>query len=176
MRSCTSCGKRKEEDEFFDEGMNLRKWCSSCRAKSKAAMRQRKLNLITKEVPPGTKLCYVCNVVRDISLFQGKTKEVKSCQHCRGIHERAHKRQPKYGLSPEQQQNLLVTQNHTCAICKVPFETGKHTHIDHDHSTGKARGILCQACNKGLGFFRDNPVYLLAAVDYLEEHGITLPD
>lgn len=46
----------------------------------------------------------------------------------------------------------------------------KVANIDHDHKTGKVRGILCQGCNLGLGGFRDNPGYLLSALSYLNKN------
>lgn len=54
----------------------------------------------------------------------------------------------KYGLSKEEILTLFATQNGKCAICKVPeVETGERFHIDHNHSTGKVRGLLCRSCN-----------------------------
>lgn len=51
-----------------------------------------------------------------------------------------------------------------CQICHK--ETALH--IDHDHSTGQVRGLLCNSCNGGLGAFKDNPDFLHEAVRYLE--------
>jgi hypothetical protein len=47
-------------------------------------------------------------------------------------------------------------QKSRCAICKIKAHGGKGWHVDHDHNTGKYRGILCHFCNVGLGNFRDN--------------------
>ena len=44
--------------------------------------------------------------------------------------------------------------------------------IDHNHETGEFRGLLCMGCNRGLGFFRDNPTYLRNAADYVEIVGV----
>ena len=50
-----------------------------------------------------------------------------------------------------------------CCICGEKQELV----IDHDHRTGKVRGLLCGSCNKGLGFFKDNKKYLNSAIKYL---------
>ncbi len=62
-------------------------------------------------------------------------------------------------------EGLIKEQGGVCAICL----TGKPEHVDHDHRTGKVRGILCFNCNGGLGQMRDRVDVLLAAVDYLGE-------
>jgi hypothetical protein len=73
-----------------------------------------------------------------------------------------------YKLTLEEYNILYKQQQGCCAICKKPFE--KVPHIDHDHQTGKVRGLLCALCNLGLGFFRDRPSLLQEASQYLEAH------
>lgn len=75
-----------------------------------------------------------------------------------------------YGLTPEAYTALEESQNYKCRIC------GKHknetTHrvldVDHDHDTGRIRGLLCNSCNAGLGLFKDNQTNLLRAIQYLK--------
>ncbi|HEV2756189.1 MAG TPA: endonuclease VII domain-containing protein [Actinomycetota bacterium] len=70
----------------------------------------------------------------------------------------------RYGLTPEDFDSLLAAQGFLCPIClKRPA-----VHVDHDHRTGKVRGILCEMCNGGLGQFRDNRQTIEAAIDYLQ--------
>lgn len=53
-------------------------------------------------------------------------------------------------------------------ICAKPiFARGKNTHIDHDHKSGVVRGVLCNRCNLGLGYFQDDPQCLINAAVYL---------
>lgn len=72
-----------------------------------------------------------------------------------------------YGLTPEQRDELLLAQGSRCALCRSDTPYGKGWHVDHDHKTGKVRGILCGHCNLMLGYARDNPSTLRAAIQYL---------
>lgn len=80
-----------------------------------------------------------------------------------------HKNWRKDGLDPEACERLLSQHNNGhCEICASRVPGGKGGwHVDHDHATGKLRGILCGSCNRGLGFFRDDTDVLEAAVRYL---------
>lgn len=71
----------------------------------------------------------------------------------------------KYGITPEDYDQMFEVQQGLCAICAEASDL--RLHIDHDHETGKVRGLLCARCNPALGAFRDSPVLLQAAIDYL---------
>lgn len=76
-----------------------------------------------------------------------------------------------YGLTPEDFDALLASQGERCAICRSDDPGTKGMwHVDHCHDAGTVRGLLCSACNIGLGQFKDRPDVLRAAADYLEEH------
>lgn len=81
-------------------------------------------------------------------------------------YERDAKLRKKYGLTPEQWDDLYDSQLGRCAICQLPLAETK-PHVDHDHATGQVRGILCSTCNVGIGMFKDNPEYLHQAEMYL---------
>jgi hypothetical protein len=82
------------------------------------------------------------------------------------------------GISVDIVRALLEQQDHRCAICGEREEDlrglghMKHTGlvIDHDHTTGKVRGLLCLNCNTGLGQFKDKPTRLQSALSYLYKH------
>jgi len=65
---------------------------------------------------------------------------------------------------------VLEEQEGVCAICFDP-PTVRPLSVDHDHKTGKARGLLCKRCNLGLGLFLDSQSRLEAAADYLCQQG-----
>jgi hypothetical protein len=80
----------------------------------------------------------------------------------------------KYGITPDQYIQMMFDQNGLCAICEGP-----ETHlikgklpllaVDHDHETGKVRGLLCSRCNNGIGHFKDSPTLLQRAASYVEK-------
>lgn len=75
-----------------------------------------------------------------------------------------------YRMSKEEYDRLLKDQNGECAICgsNKPYkQDGKKFAIDHNHETGKIRGLLCFNCNAGLGHFKDSASLLQKAIDYL---------
>jgi hypothetical protein len=61
---------------------------------------------------------------------------------------------------------LLVKSGGVCDICSVKFKN-KEPYVDHCHSTGRVRGLLCNDCNVGLGRFKDNDTLLINAIKYL---------
>lgn len=82
----------------------------------------------------------------------------------------------RYGITLQDYQRMAETQNHRCAICGE-LETGtdkqgvpRRMPVDHCHATGKIRELLCSACNKALGGFRDRPDLLRKAAEYVEKH------
>lgn len=74
----------------------------------------------------------------------------------------------KYGISLDEFNSLLEKQNHRCAICQTPEPVGYGWHLDHCHSSGKVRGILCQRCNQAIGLLNEDTNVFKKAVEYLE--------
>lgn len=81
-----------------------------------------------------------------------------------------------YNLSLQDYDNLVLAQNNLCAICNLPehryMKTGKlkPLSVDHNHTTGKVRQLLCNDCNAALGFAKENPELLHKMASYLEKH------
>lgn len=72
----------------------------------------------------------------------------------------------RYGLSIEGFESLIAIQKGVCAICGA--EPNGRLHIDHCHTTGKVRGLLCVKCNLAIGLMNDNTALLLKAIQYLQ--------
>lgn len=72
----------------------------------------------------------------------------------------------KYGLTESNFQKMVDEQNNRCKLCASKPKT--HLYVDHDHTTGKIRGLLCHSCNVALGLFKDNITTLSNAILYLK--------
>lgn len=71
--------------------------------------------------------------------------------------------------------NLKEKQNSCCAICNTKLAENKDIHVDHCHTTGMVRGLLCRGCNLGLGNFFDNIQALTEAIKYLQKYAPQTP-
>lgn len=77
-----------------------------------------------------------------------------------------------YGMTFKDYEEMLFAQDGKCAICKTEPPKDQHKtrlNIDHCHSTGKIRGLLCDCCNRALGLMRDNTELLQKAIAYLQD-------
>ena len=81
----------------------------------------------------------------------------------------------KYNLEPEAKARMLLAQNNKCQICGYVFgqKTGD-IKVDHCHKTNIVRGLLCNGCNSGIGFFKENIKSLEGAIAYLEKNSVML--
>ena len=81
----------------------------------------------------------------------------------------------RYGITPEEFEAKLEYQNGRCMICGRPpklegVRAASQLHQDHDHKTGQNRDLLCNSCNQGIGYLKDDPALLRAAADYIDRH------
>ena len=88
------------------------------------------------------------------------------------VHKRNHHLEKKFGMTQADFESMLSEQGGVCAICSTELKDkrGYSPHIDHCHSTGVVRGILCLNCNTGLGLFKDDIETMKFAILYLEFH------
>ena len=116
------------------------------------------------------KSCGICS-----SIFSPKAPSERYCSDfCkdRGITDAYLKR--TYGIDSSDYERMLDEQDHKCAICKGDgFVMNKERHklklvVDHCHTTGTVRGLLCHNCNRALGLLQDNTDSLREAINYLE--------
>lgn len=133
--------------------------------------------------------CGESKVVAYSAMARGNTKSCGCQQYPKGElsanwkHGLANKKHPlnkkyqrecfdrfRYNLEPQEKQALLEKQNYGCAICGYKFGQKKgDIKVDHCHDKGHVRGLLCDLCNRGLGYFKDNVDSFKNAIKYLGE-------
>jgi hypothetical protein len=129
-----------------------------------------------------TKLCRSCSIEKPAEAFPPNPKIKDGLgSYCRICRDQKAKASPKYKenirkaqlkklykITPEQYQEMFDKQGGLCRICQSA-DTGHRSHlsIDHDHATGRVRGLLCHDCNLGLGKFKDDTNRLKMAIMYL---------
>jgi len=133
------------------------------------------------------KPCSKCGIIKPIDKFS-PSKQLKSgfesqCRSCRSLSKKlAYRANPlkhkrfslfkTYGITLNDYQNLLKSQDSRCAICSMHLsESRTQLCVDHSHKTGKIRGLLCHSCNRGIGLLKDNPAVLKRALTYVESRG-----
>ena len=130
------------------------------------------------------KFCSLCeqfldrsNFYKDSSRKDGVTAYCKICKRSANSKWREanpnkvkqnntwNRRQNTYGVDKDIFEKMLYDQNFQCKICFINIDNSAH--VDHDHETGRVRGVLCRRCNVGLGFFKDSIKNLKSAIEYL---------
>lgn len=103
--------------------------------------------------------------------YREKVKESVKEYNKRKPETKLNSRMKKFGLTWDEYKTMRDSQENKCAICGsiIGDAMGNRLYVDHNHSTGKVRGLLCSDCNFGIGKFHDNIELLKNAIKYLEE-------
>lgn len=145
MKTCTVCKEEKEDSEFYKSGKGLHHECKQC-------MKSRVRQVVDKE-----KRLEASRRWRE----NNKERSVESSRKVRY--------KKMYGLSIEDYDKMVDEQGGCCKICKThSLDLKERLHVDHNHITGKIRGLLCRKCNLLLGHSEDDPEILLNAALYLK--------
>jgi hypothetical protein len=83
------------------------------------------------------------------------------------LYDRRRDLRKNYGITEGEYDSMLLGQGGVCAICKGAEPSGRRLAVDHCHTTGKVRGLLCSRCNPAIGLFNENVANLASAIDYL---------
>lgn len=156
--TCTKCGDDKKSSEFSPSSRHRNgrfPWCKSC----KSAYQSDWVSAVPKEERQAQQAAW--RAQRDAD----KEAREKYLRKSVGYALRS-----RYGVTDHQVAELAAFQKGVCSICGAPPDTTRKRgglHVDHDHTTGSVRGLLCEPCNLGLGFFKDSPERLTAAIRYL---------
>lgn len=116
----------------------------------------------------GEPLCSKCGSTGPFRVQNGYRRT--TCMRCDSRQNNYRNRIRSYGVDGRKYIDFVLAQKGLCALCgEQPDTTGLH--IDHDHATHAFRALLCVHCNRGLGGFRDDPILMRKAADYVEHHG-----
>jgi hypothetical protein len=147
---------------------------------------------------PNEKICTKCQIIKPLSgFYTRKTGKIRNeCKECekasakkwnqqnkekyntnRTRHHRKYPERQKnrilkrdYGISYTDYQKMLIDQDFSCAICKVhQKDLNKSLHVDHNHSTGEVRSLLCAPCNTSLGALKENTETLNSMIEYIKK-------
>lgn len=134
---------------------------------------------------PEVKFCTNCGEPRMIAEFpltKGKDRNIRRNSWCKSCYNdrqkrrywanldshrlraRAAQRRRKYGLSHDEFLSMVEKQKGQCAICMVVMDSPV---VDHNHLTGKIRGLLCHNCNVAIGLFADSAFFIERALEYI---------
>ncbi len=173
------------------------------RTQSESLLRFARKQADEANLPIGIRRCFRCKEVKPLKDFARQRARINGvrrwCRDCFRVYSRSWvndyidrvgidayrtetrrrdriaTRLRKFGITEEEYQAKLATQQGRCALCgdteksKVG-DTLRELAVDHDHSSGAIRGLLCSKCNCGLGQFKDNIELLLKAVAYLQSY------
>lgn len=161
MKICSQCRIEKPLSEFRKQSKNADGLQSAC----KACQRLKRTQWLMKN--PGK------------AAAQSRLQRAKNPEKANAAQKRWRDANPdkikanmlrkRYNMTPDQWQRIFDAQGGRCAICDIhQSETQIELAVDHCHLTGKIRGLLCVPCNRAMGLFKDSPVHLRRAADYLE--------
>ena len=199
MKRCAKCRERLPLSSFCNDSSRpdgLYTYCRTCSSRALRAIcpacRQNvpfsRFDIAADRcksclMSAGEQRCGRCRELKPLGDFYADRRRRSGryswCRQCaKPTTEQAAKwsRKTKYGLTSDDYAKLVTTQAGLCAICRRPERRQRQgrtisLHVDHDHATGKVRGLLCTDCNLGVGRFGDSPKRLRAAAEYLESHG-----
>lgn len=191
-RHCVSCLQWKPFDDFHRDKKSPYGRRTTCKVCVKAY--QQELHANPRPRKPASrdeKYCPSCSQTKPGSEFRSRKGGKYLSSHCRSCEtEQARQRYWKhrdrarlanrrttlrryYNMTPADYDALLLSQGGVCAICEAPEPQNhrlSHLCVDHDHGTGAVRGLLCNTCNRAVGFIRDNPDRAKRMMDYLQHH------
>jgi len=162
MKTCSRCQEEKQISEFHKDRQRkdgLYPWCKFCVNKQSSNWARK-----NKEKKAASCKLWKRNN-RERLAFWHKGYQADNKDRI-AEYDRQYRLKRKYNLTLEEYNQILSEQDGVCAICKV--EGTPHLSVDHDHETGKIRGLLCKKCNLGLGYFNDSANLTQKATDYLK--------
>lgn len=165
-RDCATCGAK------FKPFRDSSRTCSDACYRT-LVLREARDERASRRLPPAN--CAYCG---DVYTPRFKTQKRCGSAKCAHAHRvatdearRSHLAR-KFGITPDEYDQMLEAQGGVCAICASTCATGRRLAVDHDHRTGAVRGLLCFRCNVALGKFDDDLDLFASATNYLRSHHV----
>lgn len=164
MRICSKCNLSKDRLEFYvRKNGNLHRECKECYKERIRTYRKNNLEYVRNKEKEYRNV--------DPKKYRERDRKRNSSIERKNIRKN-YTLKNAYNITLNEYYSILEKQGGGCSICGETKSNGKnYLCVDHNHSTGKVRGILCDRCNRGLGLFKDSPELLLNAFDYLKTFG-----
>lgn len=180
MKTCSRCKKEHTE---------ATKRCGVCKQRERQAEEEKQVlasqagvkrcSACKREHNESTKSCAKCkqaarergNQLRPTQEYRAYHRDYKR-QWCKGkgkVYSKSIQLRRKYGIDVIEYERMCVQQNNLCAICDE-LPTKKTLCVDHNHTTGKVRELLCNGCNAALGHSKESIRVLRNMIAYIERH------
>lgn len=166
MKKCGDCKKVLSKDNFYKnkqtkDGLDF--YCRRCQSEKKKKQREESSELVEKHRENGREW-YVIN--KEYKKAQNKEWRENNISKFRNINLKR-----RFGITLEEYDSILNKQKDCCAICGIhKDEFSYQMVVDHSHTTGKVRGVLCRKCNLGIGHLNDDISLLEKSIEYLNKH------
>jgi len=114
--------------------------------------------------------CRECNTDKDPKEFYWKDRKARrkdtTCKRCRIIQQR----ERSLGVTEQEYQEFYRKQNHRCGGCRTRLRSNRYERfaVDHCHTTGEIRGLLCTNCNTALGLLKEDPERMLRLIQWVK--------
>lgn len=177
---CAICGINKPFDEYRRDTRTRDGYkgsCKLCLSRTKPGRKiptRRTPEELQLDIDSQTKICTKCLQRQPFDNFRlhdvSPDKKASTCKVCQS-YEGREQTLKVYGISVEDYDKMFANQEGVCAICgsaSSKRKGDKHLVVDHNHKTGKVRGLLCIQCNAGLGMFEDDVNIIHNAEVYLQ--------
>lgn len=161
MKRCLICDELKPLSEFHhskNKPDGYRNDCKECRKIG------RKVDICSLKMR-----CYTCNVLKDKNEdnFHVSKKSKfgfrRLCKECHKVSQRTIHLSNRYNLTIDEYNNMFDKQDGKCLICN----NNDKLFVDHNHLNGEIRGLLCNTCNGGIGYLKEDINILLNSIKYL---------
>lgn len=161
MKRCSKCGIEQPLENFYrapGSRDGLRGDCKACFKERAAARYRANPEPVKERVREWAR--------QNPDRVRERAREYRLSGR-KAVNDRRSHLKRKFGITPETYDEMLADQRGVCAICERPPRDDISLHVDHEHGTGRVRGLLCFRCNNALGDFEDDAVLLLRAADYV---------